>query len=555
LARHERPDSAILGGMGAILGRKGGPQLATSILLLVSTGAFGLGCGSSNQTPAVTRSLGSSGGSSGTAATGGTTSTGTGGTGGTNTGATGTGGGTITLTGGTTGVGDSGANGMGASDGTGATCGHDDYDGMPVPLDIYVMLDRSSSMLDQVNGSTKWDAVRNALTTFITDPASDGIGIGLQFFPQHDPNVPNSCTTSTECGTNNLCLRNFCQNAGPKIYICDTNNDCVSQGQNLGPCTPLTYCWSSQGTTLCHNDSECTGGRGDCVPFNVCSADTTYSCKVAGAACGTDMGKDLGDCRAVDNFACQHTADCSPAVYAAPAAEIASLPGAAANLQTVLSSTMPDGDTPTAPALSGALSHAKAWATAHPDHKVAVLLATDGLPSDCMANATTADPYDITGVAATAASGLPNIKTFVIGVFAPTDTDSQTNLNQIAKAGGGNNTAYIVNTGSTNVEDQFVSALDMIRGASLPCEFQIPKPSSGSFNSGLVNVVFTNDGKSQTLYYVDNAGSCDAQSGGWYYDDPKTPTQIVACPASCTALKAANNGHVSIQLGCKTVVK
>lgn len=541
---------------GAILSRmQGGPKLATSVLFLVSTGLLSAGCGSSDKAP-TGRSL-SSGGSGGGAATGGNAATSgntSGGSGGSN-----GGGSSISVSGGSAGTsGSSGSSGTG--DGT--TCGSEDHAGMGVPLDLYVMLDRSSSMLDAVNGTSKWDAITKALATFFSDPASSGIGIGLQFFPYADPNIPATCSTSADCGANNLCLKNFCQNAGPGFAICDTNADCVlpttsGRTQNLGPCTPLTYCWSSQGSTLCHDDSDCNNVRGDCVPFNQCSNDDTYSCKTAGTTCGTSMGKNLGNCEAVTTSSCQHTSDCRSATYASPAAEIATLPGAASALQNVLMSTMPLGDTPTSPALGGAIAHAQAWAKAHPDHKVAVLLATDGLPSDCMVNASTADPYGLVEVTATTAAGLaanPSIETFVIGVFAPSDTDSPGNLNQIAKAGG-SGTAFVVNTGS-DVEQQFLAALEKIRGSGIPCTLQIPTPTSGSFEPGLVNVTFNSGGQAQTLDYWQDAASCDPTSGGWYYDDAMNPTKILACPSTCNVFQNAGTGSsVTISLGCKTLVK
>ncbi|HTQ08085.1 MAG TPA: hypothetical protein VMI54_29730, partial [Polyangiaceae bacterium] len=396
------------------------------------------------------------------------------------------------------------------------------------------------------------------VTTFINDPASAGIGIGLQFFPQRDPNVPLTCTTTAQCGQNNLCLNNFCQNAGPGFYVCDTDTDCVQNRQDFGPCVPLTYCWSSGGATLCHDDSECTGGRGDCVPYNQCSGNTSLICRQRGSACqDPTTGQSYGNCEAQPPQ-CQHTANCDPAAYAAPAAEIATLPGAAANLSSVIGPKTPDGQTPTAPALQGAIDHAQTWAKAHAGHTVAVLLATDGLPTECIAD-TTNDPTGINGVVTIAKAGVngsPSIQTFVIGVFSQDDNtmlNAGSNLDQIATAGGTKSATIVGSTG--NVEQDFLDALDAIRGTRLPCNFQIPTPTSGSLQKDKVNVVFTQGDQHQTLYYWPDAKSCDATDGGWYYDDPSAPTQIIACPASCTAFQNASGGKVSIQLGCDTVVK
>lgn len=459
--------------------------------------------------------------------------------------------------------GSSGTSGSSNEAGAGANgpaCGGDQYEAMLLPLDLYVMLDSSGSMLDTIGTQTKWQAIQSAVTTFINDPASAGIGIGLQFFPQKDPNIPDTCTTTAQCGANNLCLNNFCKTAGPKIYVCDTEADCMQNGQDFGPCTPLTYCWSSAVSssviTYCHDDSECPGGRGDCVPFNQCSGNPAIACNARGKTC-TVNGMSEGTCDAVP-AQCQNTANCNANAYAAPAAEIATLPDAAASLSGVIGPKMPDGQTPTAPALQGAIDHARTWAKAHAGHTVAVLLATDGLPTECIADPTN-DPSGINGVVTIAkagVSGSPSIQTFVIGVFSQADDtmlNAGSNLDQIATAGGTKSAHIVGSTG--NVEQDFLDALDAIRGTRLPCNFQIPTPTSGTLQKDKVNVVFTQGGQRQTLYYWPDAKSCDATDGGWYYDDPSSPTQIIACPASCTAFQNAAGGKVSIQLGCDAVVK
>lgn len=48
-----------------------------------------------------------------------------------------------------------------------------------IPLDIIVLLDKSGSM----STNDKWGGVTNALKTFVNDPASAGIGVGLLYFP------------------------------------------------------------------------------------------------------------------------------------------------------------------------------------------------------------------------------------------------------------------------------------------------------------------------------------------------------------------------------------
>jgi len=64
-------------------------------------------------------------------------------------------------------------------------CATDTQRGKQLPLDLYVMLDTSGSMNDLVGPQrSKWDAVSAAITAFVNDPGSAGIGVGVQCFPK-----------------------------------------------------------------------------------------------------------------------------------------------------------------------------------------------------------------------------------------------------------------------------------------------------------------------------------------------------------------------------------
>ena len=237
---------------------------------------------------------------------------------------------------------------------------------------------------------------------------------------------------------------------------------------------------------------------------------------------------------------------CTPSDYATPEIEIAPLPGSASALSTSLSGHSPSTDTPTFPALQGAVDHAKSWATAHTGHVTIVVFATDGDPSStCDDNLT-----DIDAIASTAAAGNPKILTFVIGVGS-----SLTNLNGIAAAGG-TGQAFIVNPNG-NTAQQFLDALNKIRGSALGCTYQIPAPKSGgTLDFGTVNVQYTPGGGSPvTIPKVTDKGSCPASGYAWYYDNNTTPTQIILCDASCTKISADSAAAVNVVVGCQTVLK
>jgi hypothetical protein len=244
---------------------------------------------------------------------------------------------------------------------------------------------------------------------------------------------------------------------------------------------------------------------------------------------------------------------CNASAYSTPAVPITALPGGTGALVASLRATAPEGRTPTGPALQGAIDQARAWATAHVDHKVVAVLATDGIPTECT-------PTDINQVAALAlTNGKLPVPVFVIGVFAPEDTQSPANLNLVAQAGG-TGQAIVVQTNG-DVTKEFLGALDSVRGSALlSCELQVPPPDSMKGLDYLrVNLELSSANKAPTeLVYVRNASGCSAAPGaGWYYDvDPasQTPTKIIVCPDVCSSLQGSPGAAVNLQIGCKTII-
>jgi Mg-chelatase subunit ChlD len=392
-----------------------------------------------------------------------------------------------------------------------------------IPLDMYVMLDVSGSMLAPTEGDvavTKWQAVSSALADFVSDDASAGIGMGLQVFPIRHPEAPASCTSSAECGAFGPCFRKFCEDQ-PGIVVCETKQDCGLLG-------------------------------GDCVDFGFCENDENILCWPPGLSCAEDdNGQPLGSCLQPPTSPCLSTADCRPATYQAPAAAIAELPGARAALLASIESATPDPDgaTPTGPALEGAIDQARAWAMAHADHQVVAVLATDGLPTECA-------PVEIDDVAALASAGSlanPSIATFVIGVVGSEDADAPGNLDAIARAGG-TEQAFIVDT-QGDVAAQFRSALNQIRASRLSCDLLVPKAEAGKpVDYDYVNVVLDDGSGPATLDYVTDASGCSATAGGWYFetepDGGAAPEHILVCPATCEKFGQVDSGSVQIKLGC-----
>jgi hypothetical protein len=406
----------------------------------------------------------------------------------------------------------------------GSACAQVVSKGEAVPLDMYILLDKSASMLDTTGtGPTKWDAIRSALESFVNDPASKGLGVGLQYFPLLKPGVPGTCTTHAQCGAGGPCFLTSCDNTG-----------------TVTPCTA---------------DRDCTGS-GRCIPFGVCErypvGQSPRFCSPIGSVCAAG----LGNCIDVPDRWCVNGIECTPDVYAKPAVAIAPLPNNAQPLMSSIDATTPEGRTPTAPALAGAVQEAGTWAKTNLGHRVVAVLATDGLPTECT-------PTDINQVATFASDGvraMPSISTFVIGVFGPDDAASLPNLDILARAGG-TTKAFIVDT-SGDVTKEFQDALKAIRGSALvACDFQVPPSSGGAMlDFGKVNLEVTHaNGKKDQLIYVDGDAACAGAPGpAWHYDVAPasgTPQRIVVCPSACNTITAEGNAVVNLQIGCKDSIR
>lgn len=400
------------------------------------------------------------------------------------------------------------------------SCVSSRVDAERVPVDMYIMFDRSGSMLAETGaGPTKWDATREALDSFIQDPRSAGLGVGLQYFPIGKPGVPETCRSDAECGADNgPCINRLCQPA------------------RFGPSIPVTFCLS---------DADCPLLSAGCQPAGSCASDPTLACFALGAnGCGNG-----DDCQPLAGE-CYGFASCESTPYAQPQVAIAALPGNAAALSSSLAAAKPLGLTPTYAALGGALDQARAHAQANPTHRVVAVLATDGTPAGCERD----DPASVQMLAAQGTSGSPPVWTYVVGVFGPDETDARATLDAWAVAGG-TSSAFIVDP-QQDVSAQFLEALEKIRGGALACEYRIPpSPNGSTLDFNAVNVALVIDQQTLDFRYVAEPSRCSLTALGWYYDiDPKngTPTKITVCEQGCRTLQATTNGRVEVRLGCVT---
>jgi hypothetical protein len=406
---------------------------------------------------------------------------------------------------------------------TNQTCGEEAHRAEIVPLDLMLLIDASGSMTESAGMGDKWQAAQSALSAFVRDPRSAGLGAGLQFYPG---GRERSCMNDMDCGAtgagNFYCrLRQACVGAGGLIGA----GSCG--GPNGGACTAGTTCTSI---------GRCATSGADCVGIG-------QACPGGGGMCG------------VAPRGCQVTfpgSNCDEAGYAVPAVPIAGLPANEMPLARTLLTKTPAGNTPMGPAVRGVLAHLRAHLAANPGRKAALVLVGDGLPAGCPMS-------DIASIATNlgeAVMGTPSIPTYVIGVFAPGDVaTSQPAMDRLAMAGG--TTRSILLTSTPDLTQRLQQALEQIRGAAIACEFTIPPPKMGAIDFNRVNVRHTGAAGTDDLLYVESADRCDPTRGGWYYDVPPSrgaPTRILVCDASCRRFKMDATARVDLLFGCATRV-
>ncbi len=249
------------------------------------------------------------------------------------------------------------------------------------------------------------------------------------------------------------------------------------------------------------------------------------------------------DTSGADN-ASDAAANCQAENYAQPKVEIDEVSVNGEDIIAAMDDNLPSGFTPTPPALTGALVHAKEWQTANPGRTTVVVLVTDGYPTTCPKPGNLSMVVDVAEAGVTSA---PAIKTYVVGL------GGLDNLDQVAYAGDSGD-AFIVDTASADVTGQLVSALLNISTSPAQCEFALPAPEQGTeLDIERVQMIHKPSfGDAEEVPRVASLAACDgAVNGGWYYDNPANPTQIRVCPCTCASFGA---GTINIRLGCSPTV-
>jgi hypothetical protein len=244
-------------------------------------------------------------------------------------------------------------------------------------------------------------------------------------------------------------------------------------------------------------------------------------------------------------------ADCNASSYATPAVGIGSPDTSGPQVSAAMAAVTPSGETPSVPALQGAIQHAWDWQFAHPDRETRVVFVTDGMPTAC------ADQSDASWLAA-AQAGMaldPPIRTYVFGLAVGGDAYR---LNALARSGGTVEAALIEDSDLPSGLAAALAAMASSYPANPgPCEFQIPPQPDPllSIDYGLTRVIAdVAGGGPEELPYAASLAGCYATYGGWYYDvlpDLEPPSKVILCPCSCAGM---NSGSLDLYFGCRILM-
>jgi hypothetical protein len=96
-------------------------------------------------------------------------------------------------------------------------------------------------------------------------------------------------------------------------------------------------------------------------------------------------------------------------------------------------------------------------------------------------------------------------------------------------------------------------ARQVVDAVQLACDWAIPAaPNTETFDKNKTNVQVTLDGALEPLGKAAGPDACSDQNG-WHYDNESSPARVVACPATCTRIQAAQSASVDILFGCETI--
>lgn len=274
------------------------------------------------------------------------------------------------------------------------------------------------------------------------------------------------------------------------------------------------------------------------------------------------------DTRLAFQFMSLATDDCNGGPYSTPLIDMTQLPVPATHplVQAISNENFVGG---LGTHIEGAIRGISAYTIQHdqtvgrPAGRTTIgVLMTDGDPNGCDENI--GHLAQLVTDHTTASGGA--VKLFFIGETGAT----LANLERYATPGGaaahtdfcgnGPSPCHYWDVGNGN-SAAFDSAMASIVGQAttsrpIPCTFTIPPPPQGeTLDPAKVNVRFTDaNGQPSRIYKVDSKSACDPATGGWFFDDPAHPSEVLLCDASCTTVAGSVGANIDVEFGCASEV-
>jgi hypothetical protein len=172
----------------------------------------------------------------------------------------------------------------GASQGSGGitdACVTDAVVGEQLPIDLYMMFDKSGSMAcrpdesvglncdDEPGPEARWTAVTTALKSFINSPDNAGIGVGVGFFPRFAKYDPACGLTKCLVSFNDSCLKGCgCEevSCSPFCSCKDKPVDACEPVQYEAPTVPIGVLPGSAAALVTEIDAQAVAGGTPTTP-------------------------------------------------------------------------------------------------------------------------------------------------------------------------------------------------------------------------------------------------------------------------------------------------
>ena len=204
-------------------------------------------------------------------------------------------------------------------------------------------------------------------------------------------------------------------------------------------------------------------------------------------------------------------------------------------LVNAVDSVSPGGMTPTYPALQGGLDWAISGRNANLSDVYAVVLVTDGEPTECE---TRTDRIAKLSYDAYTGAG---IKTYTVGM----DGADIGALNTVANAGG-TGSAFKITAGG-DVEQELIAVFQAIAKENAQCIFELENADAIDPYDGSVTFYSSVNGSTEPLPYLTGPDEC---GDGWYFDNPDQPTSVLLCGNTCDVVQSDNRAKLDLGFGC-----